>query len=62
MVELLFQIAKLCLQFSNKKVSPWSNFSKMPGVFNGNTVFGSYVNGLAQCHRVIPLPFPAVPV
>lgn len=52
-VNLLFQMAKLCLHFPNKKVSPWSNFNKMPGVFNGNTVFGSCANRLGSmspCH------------
>lgn len=53
MVELLYQMAKLRLHFSNKNVSPWSNFNKMPGVFNGHTVFGSCVNKLGSispCH------------
>lgn len=39
MDELPFQMAKQCLHSSNKKVSPWSNLNKMPGVFNGNTIF-----------------------
>lgn len=53
MVELLFHMAKLYLHFSNKKGSPWSNFNKMLGHFNGNTVFGSCVNRLdsmSPCH------------